>query len=360
MILLIGSFLVLLILNMPVAFALLTSSLLSLAAAGIPAAMSVQRIFTGIDSFTLLAVPFFIMAESIMSALKGSDRFDLALSDDDNQVIRLIVPFCVSSVIVGIVISFSVFHILLGCLVPGILMALAACLGNKLEIIFQNPKVFLYEAACGVSKSALPVLLVLCGIGSGIVTFTESAAFAVAYSLVLCAAYGKLNSQTLFRALRNAGRDIFGIVLIVGVSWIFAWISAMHRAGKTIAENLQAFTSTADTVLLFMSFIFVFAGIFLDKIPVLLVLVPLLFSAAAEGYKLDGPGIVHTSVVFIMAVTAGNLLRPAETNDGVSRKSFAEMLKNMAARGILPFCVLLVVIFAPRVTLLLPKVLSEL
>lgn len=236
--------------GIPVAFCLALTSLVVLLALGdIPLHLIPQRMFTGMDSFPLMAVPFFILAGDLMNsagitqrivrfatALVGSIRGGLAhvnivasmffagisgsavadaaalgsilipAMDDDgydttfsaavtaaSSVIGPIIPPSIPVVIFALVGSVSVGGLFLAGVVPGVLiglglMAVSYVLARRHNYGTKRPMVSLAELAASTRGAVIPLimpLIILGGILSGIFTPTEAASVAVAYAIVI-------------------------------------------------------------------------------------------------------------------------------------------------------------------------------
>jgi tripartite ATP-independent transporter DctM subunit len=248
--LLAATFFVTLALGIPVAFCLALTSLVMLLAIGdVPLHLIPQRMFTGMDSFPLMAVPFFILAGDLMNsagitqrivrfatALVGSIRGGLAhvnivasmffagisgsavadaaalgsilipaMEEDGydktfsaavtaaSSVIGPIIPPSIPVVIFALVGSVSVGGLFLAGIVPGILiglglMAVAYILSRRHNYGTKRPMAPLTELLASARAAIVPLIMpiiILGGILSGIFTPTEAAAVAVAYAIVI-------------------------------------------------------------------------------------------------------------------------------------------------------------------------------
>ncbi len=245
---------VLLVLNVPVGFALLAASMVSLAYGGVPMALVVQRMTTSADSFVLLAIPLFIFAGALMSrggmaqaifdfaeALvgfirgglaqvniatsmffggitgaavadtsavgsimikpmldRGFDRGLTAAVTASSSTIGVMIPPSIPMILFAVVTGVSLGKLFLAGVVPGIVVGLVLMATTRFLLRNSNVPVMSFQwqrvgrtFALGLPALLTPVIIIG-GILAGIVTPTEAAVLAVAYALLLGMVTGKL------------------------------------------------------------------------------------------------------------------------------------------------------------------------
>ena len=363
-------FLVLLVLNVPVAFSLAIASLLALAQGGIPLTLVVQRMTNASDSFILLAIPFFILAgnlmarggmsqaiidfaESIVGFIRGglaqvniltslffAGITGAAVADTSaigsilippmlrrgyhrdlttavtasSSTIGVIVPPSIPMVIFGVVTGVSVGRMFLGGLLPGLLVTLMLMVVTYVISLRRG-----YERGAvprlgtigrNLRRSILALLMpliIIGGIISGVFTPTEAAVIAVAYALVI----GLLVTRTLHL------RDLPGIaletaktsavvMLMIAAASLYGWILTRERIPVAAANYIASLTSEPALILLLMVAIYIAAGTVMDLGANIIILVPVLFPITS----LLGIDPVHFGVVTVMALSIGLITPP--------------------------------------------------
>jgi len=349
---------------MPVAFMLAVASVLWLLSQGMSLASVTQRLVAGVDSFALLAVPFFTLAGLLMNYSGVSDRiFRLAhafvghLHGGMGQVnvmgsllfsgmsgsavadvgglgvleirsmkehgypasfagaltsasciIGPLVPSSIPMVLYGMVANVSVGALFLGGIVPGVLTAVALMVygyfwARKRGIHRDPPAPWAARvtAARGATLPLMAPLIILGGIFGGVFTPTEAAGVAALYALFL--------GGLVYRTLPVAGdffREAVTISAVVGTvvacSSLFSWVIARERVPQMLADQLMAFSDQA-WVFLTLTNILLLLGCFMDAIPILLLVAPVLLPAAAQ-FGIDP---VHFGVALFTVAKVGDI-----------------------------------------------------
>jgi tripartite ATP-independent transporter DctM subunit len=359
--------------GVPVAFALGLSTVTALVIAdAYPMLVLLKETFTGIDSFPLMAVPFFILAAELMSGgsltevlLKFTGQFvghkrgglgytnvvsltffsgisGSALADaagPGSMLIRMMdkagydrsyaAALTASTAIVGPIIPPSIIMIIYALaddnvsvgslfvagIVPGILIALAMCMVNfwvskKRNYKGDSERPTTAEMISTTWK-ALPAILlpvlILGGMRSGWFTPTEASVVAVFYAL-LCGKY-------IYRTLEwNAIPDILSrsalltasVLLIIGTSASFAWILTIEGMPQTVANWISGMNLSVWSFLIVINIFLLVFGIFIEPLPGVMVLVPILAPVAAK----LGVDPIHFAMVVIFNLTLGMITPP--------------------------------------------------
>lgn len=364
---------VFLFIGVPVAFAIAMSSWLAVVVGGkYPQLVVIKEIFTGIDSFPLMAVPFFILAAELMtggaltvvllrfaaqfvghlrgglgyanilsltlfSGISGSALADAA--GPGAMMIRMMdkagygkaypAALTASTAVVGPIIPPSIIMIIytlqdervsVGALfmagfLPGILIALAMAATNwhicrQRGYRSSEPRPGLREMLVN-TWNAIPALMLLViiivGIRFGVFTPTEASVVAVFYALV-CGIffYRTLKLSDLPGILARSALLTASVLLIVGASQAFAWILTVEGIPQQLAETVIGWNLGPIGFLLAVNILLLLFGIFLEPLPGVMILVPILAPISAS----LGIDPVHFAMVVIVNLTLGMITPP--------------------------------------------------
>ena len=409
----------LLVMGVPIAISLAGSCLLYVLLTGrVPDVVVMHRMINGVDSFPLLAIPFFILAGNLMNnggitvrifdfakALMGWMRGGLghvnvgasivfsgmsgaavadagglgtieikAMKDagyDEefsvgitaaSSTIGPIIPPSLPMVIYGVMASVSVGQLFVAGLVPGLLMGLV--LMAMITIIsrrrgYTRDAVFSLPVLGHTFKRAflslLTPVIIVGGIMSGAFTPTEAAIAAVVYALVLGGVvYRSLTWRRLLKVSMETIETTAVILLIVAGASIFAWILTSNQVTQHVVTLLGPFADNPIATLIIINLVLILVGCFMETIAAITILVPVLLPVAITA----GVDPVHFGVIMVLNLMIGLLTPPVGMVLYVlSRVSGISFEKCM--RGTLPFLVplviaLLLVTFIPAISLWLP------
>jgi len=410
-----------LVLGVPVAVSLATASLAYILIDGLPNVVLIHTMVNGIDSFPLLAVPFFILAGHLMNtggitnkifafarALVGwmygglghvnvgasvifagmsgaavADAGGLgnieikamkdAGYDTDfsvgitaaSSIIGPIIPPSLPLVIYGVMASVSIGELFVAGLIPGLLMAVSlmimvAYYAKKRN--YPRDKSFeLIRLRDTFKKAFLPLLtpaIIIGGISTGAFTPTESAVAAVMYALFLgMVVYKTLSWKHLVKVSMDTIETTSAILMIIASAAVFAWILTANQVANHLGEFLLSI-STDKTILLLMIMLLVLVlGMFMETIAAITILVPLLMPIAAT----VGIDPIHLGIIVILNLMLGLLTPPI----GMVLYVLSEVSKvkfEQCVTATMPFLiplviVLLLITFFPQIALWLPEIL---
>ena len=361
----------LLIMGVPVAIALGGSSLVYVLLSGqVPDLVVVHRMVNGVDSFPLLAVPFFILAGNLMNTAGITNRiFDFAKAcvgwmrgglghvnvgasvvfagmsgaavadagglgtieikamrdagyEPDFSVgvtaasstIGPIIPPSLPMVIYGVVASASIGQLFAAGLIPGLLMAVALMIMVAWYARRRNyPRDARFSLAnLGQSflrafLSLLTPAIIVGGILLGVFTPTEAAVAACAYALILgLIVYRTLTWRRLLRVSFDTIETTAIIMLIVAGASIFAWILTSNRVTELFADFILTVTENPYLILLLINLILIVVGCFMETIAAITILVPVLLPIVVK----LGIDPVHFGVVMVLNLMIGLLTPP--------------------------------------------------
>jgi len=408
-----------LVTGVPVALSLAGSSLLFVLITGqVPDLVVVHRMINGVDSFPLLAVPFFILAGSLMNAVGITDRiFAFATAcvgwmhgglghvnigasvifagmsgaavadagglgtieikamrdagyDADFSVgvtaasstIGPIIPPSLPMVIYGVMASASIGQLFAAGFIPGLLMAgalmlMVAWLAHKRA--YPRDAAFSLLVLGATFKRAfmslMTPIIIVGGILTGAFTPTEAAAAAVAWALFLgWVWYRTLNFRRFVRVSMETIETTAIITFIVAGASIFAWILTSNRVTEHFVGLITGITDNPLLVLLIFNVILFVVGFFMETIAAITILVPVMLPVATQ----VGIDPVHFGVIMVLNLMIGLLTPPVGmvlyVLSRVSGVSFER-----CTQATLPFliplvAVLLLVTFVPGFSLWLP------
>ena len=359
--------------GVPIAFALGMATLLAVAShASFPMLVLLKETFSGIDSFPLMAVPFFILAAELMSGgsltavllrfagqFVGHKRGGLgytnvvsltffsgisgsALADaagPGSMLIKMMDKagydraysgaLTASTAIVGPIIPPSIIMIVYalqddnvsaGALfaagfVPGILIAIAMCVVNwhiskkrnyRGEGVLPPLAEILRTTWQALPAILLPVLI-LGGMRAGWFTPTEASVVAVFYAL-LCGKflYRTLEWQAVPHILIRSALLTASVLIIIGFSAAFAWVLTIERVPQTMAELIIGWQMSPWVLLLVINILLLIFGIFIEPLPGVMVLTPILAPVAFAA----GIDPVHFAIIVIYNLTLGMITPP--------------------------------------------------
>ena len=407
--------------GVPVAFALGLSTVTALVISdAYPMLVLLKETFTGIDSFPLMAVPFFILAAELMSGgsltevlLKFAGEFvghkrgglgytnvvsltffsgisGSALADaagPGSMMIRMMdkagydrayaAALTASTAIVGPIIPPSIIMIIyaladdnvsVGALfvagiLPGILIAVAMCVVNFWVSKKRNYKGDgqLPTAAEMLSTTwkAMPAILlpvlILGGMRAGWFTPTEASVVALFYALV-CGkyVYRTLEWKAVPDILSRSALLTASVLLIIGTSASFAWILTIEGMPQTVANWISGMNLSVWGFLIVINIFLLIFGIFIEPLPGVMVLVPILAPVAAK----LGVDPIHFAMVVIFNLTLGMITPPVGgllfVTSNVSKVPLAALTRELKpflwAHGV----VLVLLTFVPALSNWLP------
>ncbi|MGR4069201.1 TRAP transporter large permease [Halomonas sp. LR3S48] len=420
-IILFSAFLVLLLIGMPIAFALGISSLIYLLLEGISLTIVPQRLYAGIDTFVLLCIPGFVLAGNLMNvgnitehivrfsnALLGHIRGGLGLANVGGSMIfggisgtavadsasigsvmipgmaksgydkpfaaavtaasstvGPIIPPSVPMIIAGSLSGVSVGRMFLAGAIPGLLLGLAMMVTVYILAVRRGyPKgeraTFLELLREGRTAfwALLMTAIILYGIIGGFFTPTEASIVASLYALVVgMYVYKGLTWRKLPAILTDTVFTSAALLLMVGLANLFGWILTSEQIPQMIAGLILTISDNPIVVILILNLILLFVGAFMETIAALIILFPALLGVAT-GVGMDP---VHFAVMAVLNLMIGLTTPPV----GVCLFVVAGIGKLpmlTVARAIVPFlvcniAVLLLVAYVPAISLWLPDLL---
>lgn len=385
------------LLGLPVAFALLLSSLgLMLHLDTFSVDIMAQSLINGIDSFPLLAIPFFLVAGEVMAVgglskrivrlatsllghrkgglgyvaiftsvllagLSGSAVADAAALVSilypmmkqsgypegrslgllaAGGIIAPVIPPSLPLIVLGVAGNISIAKLFIGGIAPGLMMGAALmitwAITTRNEDLATAPRANAAErwAALrdGVWALIMPILIIG-GIRSGIVTPTEAAVVAAVYAITISMlVYREMTWKMLFHTLISAGRSTAMVMFLVGSAMVAAWLITVAQLPQQLAVALGGLVDNPRLLMLVIMIIVFLVGMVMDLVPSVLILVPLMLPVV----KLAGIDPVYFGLMFIINSCIGLITPPVgsvlNVVCGVGKAPVSKVVK-----GTLPF-----------------------
>jgi len=410
--------------NVPIAFSMGLASILGLLMKGtIPLVIVPQKIFTGSDSFPLLAVPFFILAGALMdtggislrlvnlaralvghfrnglgmvsivseiffSGISGSTAADTAaigsiMIPAMNQAgytpprataivcaacgMGILVPPCIAMVVYGGVANVSIGALFAGGFLPAFVMAAALMIQLNVQARQAGvaparwPGIKPLVRAFKESLLALfmPVII-FGGILGGICTPTEAAVLAVAYGLVISIfVYREITLPKLLDSLLETGIVTGKVMIMVGMASVFAWILSREQVPQALANVIFSMGGGKILFLFLINIAFLFLGAVLEGVPAIIMTVPILLPIATQ-FGIDP---VHFGIILIANMGIGLFLPPVGLGVfigcSIGKVTVAEVAKPLLPYLGVNFATVLLITYWPWLTLVIPKILFK-
>ena len=420
--LLLASFFLMLALSVPVSISLIVSSLVTVSAA-LPLDLSTfvacQKMVSGVDSFSLLAVPFFILTGVLMNtggiaqrlinlakafvgripgglahtnivgntmfgALSGSavaasiavggvmlpeeeaagyDKKFAAAANIASAPTGLIIPPSGILIIYAVLSGSSVVGMIMSGYVPGILWCLA-CMAvafivakkNKYPTTERVPASELFKYFVDAIPSILLIVIIIGGISSGIFTATESAAVAVAYTIFLAmVVYKSIKPSDLPRILREACETTAVIMFLIAASAVMSFVLSFTGLPDAIGNALLSVSDNKYVILLLINLLLLVAGMFMDITPAVLIFAPI-FLPVVKSFGMDP---IHFGIMMVMNLGVGNITPPVGSSlfSGcqVANMDMEDMVKPLLPIYAAIFIALLLVAYVPWFSMVIPN-----
>ena len=415
------SFLFLLSIGTPVAWSIAISSMLTMTVSipMLPAFTTVaQRIGVGLDSFSLLAIPFFVLSGELMnrggiarrliafaktlvgslpgglalinvigamlmgaiagSALasasamgsilgpemekEGYDReFGAAVNITSSTTGLLIPPsnvLIVYSLASG---GASIAALFLAGYIPGILTGILLMIVASIWAKRKGYKVGKKSSIKDVFStflSAIPSLfllvIVIGGIVTGIFTATEASAIAVLYTLILGFVYREIDFENLPKVILDSVSTTAVVLLLIGASMSMSWVMSFENIPQSISAALLGISDNKIIILLIINLILLFVGIFMDLTPAVLIFTPIFLPVVTK----LGMDPVQFGIIMILNLSIGLCTPPVGSvlfvGVGIAKTSIEKVIKPLMPLFLAMIIALFLITYIPALSLWLP------
>ncbi len=419
---LVVSFIGLMLLGVPIAYSIGISSVLTILISIEPdAALTTvaQRMGNGLNSFTLLAIPFFVLAGQLMNkggiakrlielakvfvgplpggliyiniiacmlfgAISGSavaaataiggvmlpvmakENYNKGLSASVNitsATTGMLIPpsniLIVYSLASG---GASIAALFIAGYVPGILLGL--CIAIVAGVIatrgnYPKGEVVSIKKAVKVFLEALPSLfllvIVIGGIVAGIFTATEASAIAVLYTLVLAFIYKEIKIKDLPEILLEAVSISSIIMLLIAASMAMSWVMSFEDIPQQISNALLSISNDKIVILIIINLILLFIGIFMDMTPAVLIFTPIFLPVVKD----LGVDPIHFGIIMVMNLSIGLCTPPVGSvlfvGASIAKVDIYKIIKPLLPLFLAMIAALFIVTFWEDLVLFLPR-----
>ena len=419
LLILLAGFAVMVMVKIPIAYALGLSSLVVIVKMGIPLTSAINSMYSSVNNYSLLAVPLFMLLAQLMDKggitdrlfvicdafvghirgglghvnvlisllfghLSGSAQADAAgigamiipamrKSGYDSgfsvaitacsSTLGVIIPPSVLLVVYGAMSGASIGALFIAGFVPGFLIALAQCLYTYYMAVKHNyPKgeKYTWGQRGKALKSALPVIflpmIILGGTTSGLFTATESASISCFYALVLMfGVYRTYKVKDVPKILLKTAMDFSLSMFAVAAAGITGWLIAYLNAPQMIADAILGITSSYLGVYILLVLFLLFIGTFLSPITAIIIFLPVIKQLGAVVNIND----IHLGLIVVLTLSLGMVTPPYGTCLMITSQ-IGEITIPQAFKSVAPIIgVTLAIIFMGMVfpDLFLPKLL---
>lgn len=380
-----------------------------------------MRMFSGMNNFSLMSIPFFILAAELMRIGGLSDRliglaraligwlpgglaaasvvaclmFGSISGSSPATVIAIgtimypamvkagydrffsiglittagtlgpIVPPSIALIIYGSVTATSVGQLFAAGLLPALLIGglliIYASWYSSIKRYPRDPFPTLASITEAFKRAAwglgLPVVL-LGGIYSGVFTPTESAAAACLYGYFIGAfVYRTISPKATLIVLRNTGLLAGPLLLITAGASAFSWLLANSGAPSQLASYILSGTDHPVLIVLLFNLILLVAGCFLDSASAIIILAPLMQPIAAS----VGVDPIHFGIIMLVNLSVGMLTPPVGLNlfvaMGIAKMTLFEVFRAALPTIVLMIIALMLVSYIPAISTVMPKLL---
>ena len=410
-----GVFAALVIIGVPVSFILGTASLAAMYfVADYPLQVVVQWMFAGVDSFPLMAIPFFILAGSlmekggitrriigfalslvgglrgalahvvtiagiIMGGISGSGVADTAaigtiMIPEMNKrgyhlpfssaliaasgSIGLIIPPSIAMILYGVASGSSIGDLFMAGFLPGVMIAAGFMLVSHMIAAKRGyptePPMTGKQRWISFKESIwalmMPVIIIV-GIRMGVFTPTEGGVIAAVYAILIGKfVYKELDWSDFPKILSDATANTAVISFLIATASLFGWLLASEEIPQQISNAILNFSSDKYMILLMINIMLLIVGMFLDSGPAIILLVPVLVPVAQS---LD-INLTQFGLLMVINLTIGLLTPPVGTALYVSSNISKVPLYRLSS-AILPFIgimlfVLMLITYVPQMT----------
>ena len=415
-------FFVFLMLGVPIAFSLGLGSVVAIFMDDKISSMLVaQKLFSSINSFSLMAIPFFMLSGELMEAggiskrlvniakafvghitggigmvdigtsvlfagVSGSAAADTAalgsmlipsmLKNGYPRGLAAVIQACAGSLgpIIPPSLTMIIYCSLTGlsigeCFMAGVIPGLIIGLGVAVVTYFYarrlgikgDERVPYRERLTAIKDGILAIimpLIIIGGIVSGIFTPTESGAIAVIYALVIgMFVYKEFTYRELPRIFLKAASMTGMALLIVAGASIFSWLVAYEKFPKMIITFLTGLTDNKYVIMMLLVLFLLFVGMFIETLSATIICAPILMPVAAQ-YGIDP---IQFALIMVITLVYAGVTPPVGgvlfITMGIAKAKMKEALTYLAPYLGIICIVILLLIFVPQISLLLPRLL---
>ncbi|MDX9871421.1 MAG: TRAP transporter large permease [Clostridia bacterium] len=417
-------FFITLFMGMPIFVCLLIGCIVPFFVVGdIPMFVLAQRLFTSIDSYSLMAIPFFMIAGSLLSkggvskrlvdladavvgwlpgglaivtflasgffgAISGSsvatvaaigsimvpamlaagyDKYFTLATVASAGYLGIIVPPSIPLVLYGLAANTSVSELFMGGFIPAMMLIIAQgiyCIYYGKKVKVKQTPFTLRNTWDSFKKSILALLMpiiILGGIYSGVFTTTEAAAVAVLYGLIIGVfVYREINFKTFYEIMKDAVVNSSVLMMIVAGATIVGFIMTREQIPMMVSQAMISISESPVVFMFLANILLIIFGTFMDAAPAITIMAPILAPSLGP-YGIDS---VAFGVIMVVNLGIGMITPPVGLNLNVAASLANEPLdvtmnKHLWIYMTLAILAMIVMMVFPQVVTFLPNLLIK-
>lgn len=416
------SFIVLMALRLEIAYAMGVSTILTLLYMKVPLTVVYQGMVEGANSFTFLAVPFFVLMGELMSngkvtdlimeladALVGWMRGGLAMVNvvasfifggvsgsavadiaslgpierdmmmkggyEEDFAVSLTLATSIQGILVppsqNMVIyavaagGVSIGSLLMAGFIPGVVLCVVMCCMGYVYARKKNIPISgrfsikrLWVSGIRAFFPMLTIVIIVGGVVGGVMTATESSAFAVAYALILTVFIMRtVKIKDVYAIMAKTVKTLASMMILISIAYSFGWIIAFLGIPKTVSAALLSLTNNKYILLFFVNLLLLFLGCFMSMGSILLIVTPILLPVLMQ----VGVDPIQFGVIIVFNCGVGLLTPPVGAGlfvgCGISNLKMEQLSRRMIPFYAVMFLTLLLITYIPQISLWLPGLL---
>lgn len=408
--------------GVPVAFSLGLSSVTVILLFGSESLASLAgHLFSAMEHYTLMAIPFFILASSFLSKGGSAQRLvDFAIASigwikgglpmasvlacmmfaavsgsspatviaigsiviagmvkegypqsyaagviSSAGTMGILIPPSIVMVVYAAATEVSVGRMFLAGVIPGLIIGsmmmiaiyFTARIKDYPSVPFKGIKHFI-KTLTKASGGLFLVVIIMGGIYGGIFTPTEAAAVAAVYAFILGVfVYKDIRIKEIPTVIKDSAKTSIMLMFIIANAMLFAFVLTNERIPHEIAETIIAFGMPVWGFLLLVNLVLLIAGNFMEPSSVLLIMAPILFPIAIK----LGIDPIHLGIIMVVNMEIGMLTPPVGLNlfvtSSITGMPLIEVIKSTLPWLLLMLGFLLIITFIPQISTYLPTLL---
>jgi len=415
------TFFIFLFMGVPIAFSMGLGSVIAILSEGMNLTVVAQRMFAGVNSFSLMAIPFFMLSGELMlkggisrrlvdfaHSLIGHVTGGLGMVDiltsvifagisgsaaADTAAVGAIMiepmkergyPGGLAAVIqatagslgpiippsLTMIIYCSLTNLSIGeCFMAGVLPGLVIGLGCLIATYYYAKKLGIkgerratlkeiWQATKDAALALVMPIIIIGGIVGGVFTATEAGAIAVLYALIIgLFVFKEFGLKDLPHIFVDSASSSAMCLLIVAAANVFSWLVAYAKVPTTIVNLLTSLTSNKYIIMILLVIFLLIVGMFIETLSATIIVAPILMPVAAQ-YGIDP---VQFAMVMVITLVYAGVTPPVGgvlfITMGIAKVKMKDTLKYLPAYLGVVCISLLILIFFPEISLFLPKLL---
>ena len=403
-------------LGVPIAFALLASAVMLMFAMGtFDSQIVAQNLINGANNFSLMAIPFFVLAGELMNAggiskrivdfsmalvghirgglgfvaiiasilfagLSGSAVADTAalgailipmmIAKGYNVntstgiicasgIIAPVIPPSIPMILFGVTAGVSITDLFMGGIIPGIMMGVGLMIGwffmSRKDTSELPPRKSAKEILKAIQQASFALMLpviIIGGLRGGVFTPTEAAVVAAFYALFVgLFIYRELKLEELYQVLIASAKTTSVVMFVAAAAMVSAWLITVANVPAEIAGYMGSLVSSPLLLMIVIMIFLLLIGLVMDLTPAILIFTPVLLPLV----KMAGIDPVYFGIVMVINLCIGLITPPVGTvlyvGCGISKINLVDLTK-----GIWPFLVVHVIVLA--LLILFPEIIT--